>query len=115
LKIINNFMYHAGAFYKAGFIVYWSAGSDENCERTFGWCDIDVPFSKWIPWAENQPDNGGAPSGIGGENCATFEHSTYVMSSEVVTRFGDRLCDSKTYFICEVGRFINNSCFSIYL
>jgi hypothetical protein len=90
-------MHHTGVHQRIGNSNYWGAGSDENCEGTFGWCDIDRPLAKWIPWIKTQPDN------IGGhQNCLVFNHNTGLLKSDVGTRFFDDYCDAKQQFICEV-------------
>jgi hypothetical protein len=76
---------------------YWCAGSDENCEGTFGWCDIDRPLAKWIPWNKGEPDNNG-----GHQNCLVLIHNTDILKSNVRSIFSDDYCDAKQQFICEV-------------
>jgi hypothetical protein len=90
-------MHHAGVHQRIGSNNYWCAGSDENCEGTFGWCDIDRPLAKWLPWCKGEPDNTG-----GHENCVVFNHNTGLMSTDVRSLLSDTSCDAKVQFICEV-------------
>jgi hypothetical protein len=43
--------------------MYWTSGSDEGCERKFGWCSVNK-LVRNAQWASAQPDNAG-----GLENC----------------------------------------------
>jgi hypothetical protein len=82
---------------------YWTSCSDENCEGTYGWCDLDLPFPKWLPWEKGQPIHGGG----GGleENCNTL---VYDMGYTFNVFFDDRGCySSDVKFICEVRTYEN--------
>jgi hypothetical protein len=75
------------------------SASDENCEGTYGWCDLDLPFPKWIVWEEGQPDNGaGGPI----EHCITLDYDLGYIFQVYLT---DRGCNSVAKFICEVRKY----------
>lgn len=96
-KIQNKYHCVIDIHHKIGGNTYWVGGSDEKCEGSFGWCDADLPFSKWIPWFPpgNIKINEGA-------NCVIFDYCNAIIKSECFSRFTDKSCNDQTQFICEV-------------
>jgi hypothetical protein len=76
--------------------LYWTAGSDEECNGKFIWCNTRELFQNWDSWPKSEP------SGDPNRNCVIL---SYVLSPTNTHDFNmhDIPCnDTNNFFICEV-------------
>jgi hypothetical protein len=72
--------------------VYWTSGSDEGCEKAFGWCTVNRLVTK-AQYATGQPDNA-----AGAEHCLGLNMGASNIELQ------DENCAKTMPYICEVWK-----------